>query len=483
MPDDLRYIAEPGIAHQKMSKKWELIEDLLEGTNGMRKKSRQYLPQQPRERSDAYKARLSRSFLYGAYEDAVDYISSRPFSKEVSVEGDLSETMRELMRDVDNEGSDITSFSKQLFRTGVDYGLIHLLVDHPPMPDGLSLADEREAGARPYFVNVIPSKVLRWIVVRVGGKDILTEVRIKDSVVLDVEGKESETEVLNVWRRRLVEEEGVATVTLEKYQRDAENNEWIGPVEIIPYSYPEIPLFTAYFNKKGFLMGAPPLFKLAELNLRHYQTESDQSNILRIASLGLLSFTGWPEEDIEKGIVFGPNSYVATSATDAKAEFIEYKGKAIEANFTRLEKLENRMEAMGHQPFITAPGKVTATRDKIKDERRMAPIQSWIRELEKLLRWGLDAMATWRNEELSSTAKINVFSDFVATARTKEDLEHLRKLQERHTLSKRTLLMETKRRNVLGEDVDVDEEMDRAAGEAELVSDVLDFVPEPEDAS
>ena len=40
---------------------WILIEDLLQGTYGMRRKHRRYLPQEPRELDESYDNRLARS--------------------------------------------------------------------------------------------------------------------------------------------------------------------------------------------------------------------------------------------------------------------------------------------------------------------------------------------------------------------------------------------------------------------------------------
>jgi hypothetical protein len=42
---------------------WILIEDLLQGTYGMRRKHRRYLPQEPREQDESYDNRLARSVV------------------------------------------------------------------------------------------------------------------------------------------------------------------------------------------------------------------------------------------------------------------------------------------------------------------------------------------------------------------------------------------------------------------------------------
>ena len=42
---------------------WILIEDLMGGTYGMRRKHRRYLPQEPRELDESYDNRLARSVV------------------------------------------------------------------------------------------------------------------------------------------------------------------------------------------------------------------------------------------------------------------------------------------------------------------------------------------------------------------------------------------------------------------------------------
>ena len=46
-----------------MEPHWLLIERLLQGTYGIRKRHRKYLPQEPRELDEAYDNRLMRSTL------------------------------------------------------------------------------------------------------------------------------------------------------------------------------------------------------------------------------------------------------------------------------------------------------------------------------------------------------------------------------------------------------------------------------------
>ena len=54
-------VNDPNTAWYAQEPHWVLIEDLISGTYGMRRKHRRYLPQEPRELDDAYDNRLARS--------------------------------------------------------------------------------------------------------------------------------------------------------------------------------------------------------------------------------------------------------------------------------------------------------------------------------------------------------------------------------------------------------------------------------------
>jgi hypothetical protein len=54
-------VSDPNTSWFAQEAHWILIEDLMGGTYGMRKKHRRYLPQEPRELDESYDNRLARS--------------------------------------------------------------------------------------------------------------------------------------------------------------------------------------------------------------------------------------------------------------------------------------------------------------------------------------------------------------------------------------------------------------------------------------
>ena len=56
-------------------------------------------------------------------------------------------------------------------------------------------------------------------------------------------------------------------------------------------------------NRANILESTPPLADIAELNLQHYQTQSDLSNQLHISAVPMLAFYGFPQaaEEVSAG--------------------------------------------------------------------------------------------------------------------------------------------------------------------------------------
>jgi hypothetical protein len=45
----------------------------------------------------------------------------------------------------------------------------------------------------------------------------------------------------------------------------------------------DITLVTLYTKRTGFMCGSPPLLNMALLNIKHWQSQSEQDNILHVA--------------------------------------------------------------------------------------------------------------------------------------------------------------------------------------------------------
>jgi hypothetical protein len=133
-------VSDPNTAWYAQEAHWILIEDLMGGTYGMRKKHRRYLPQEPRELDESYDNRLARSVVAPYYQRLERMLAGMLTRKPVRLE-DTSDVITEQLFDVDMQNNDLNVWVYETARKLVRYGHIGTLVDAP------------QDGGRPYWVT------------------------------------------------------------------------------------------------------------------------------------------------------------------------------------------------------------------------------------------------------------------------------------------------------------------------------------------
>lgn len=461
MAADKQDVSTPSAKWTEMSEDWTLLHDLLGGTNAMRKAEELWLPREEKETALAYQGRLKRSFLYGAYEDTVDKITAKLFTKPIVLEGadELPEQLQPIEKNVDRAGTSLTDFFKANFRSGVIYGYTHVLVDYPQMDTAVTLADERAVDARPYFVEVKPCDLFAWNYERLPNGELqLTQVRIRQCVtVKDGEWGEKEVERVKVFGKNDWQVWELQTTTIDGQKTSS----WVKTLEG-NHTLGEVPIKTLYLNRTGFMTADPPLYRLAEQNLAHWQSYSDHRNILRFSRVGLLFAAGFSDEEIDKGIYVGPNQMIATKNPAAHLEHVEHSGASIKAGTDDLEDLEERMEVLGLQPLIARSAGSTATGKMLDENRTATDAQAWARSLEQFIVDCYKMAAKWVNVELEDDAiKVNIVDTFNLLQSKDTDITNLIALANAipPKISATTLLEELKRRGLLQENLDVEKEL------------------------
>lgn len=452
MPNDPENkVNTPNIEFKQMEQQWDLLHDLLGGTSSMRAAKEKWLPMEPREQQVAYHNRLSRTYLYNAFRDTIEKLVSKPFSRPVSTQGSLPDRLEPMLENMDMTGRDLTQFSRDLFTAGMTYGLSHVLVDFPQFAPTATLADERTSGVRPLFVHVPPTNLIGWRTeTKENGEQMLVQARIYEKKV----------EPHGVYGDR--EAEYIRVYTPEDWQlwrRDKDENDDFVLVDEGTHTFGSIPLATFYVSRTGMATGTPPLDDLAWLNLAHWQSMSDQRNVLRFARVGLLFAAGFSDEEMEEGLTIGPNQLIRSTNESAKVTYVEHKGEAIKSGQEDLDKLEERMKVLGLQPLVARTGNHTATGRALDESRTHTAIQAWIRSLENTLRQAFDMAAKWVKLEIADDFTIDINNDFGLSVRATDDIASLIEMRKTGDVSRDTFLREVKRRGLLSEAVDVEEEI------------------------
>ena len=372
-------VATPSSSYNRMSKKWKLIEALRGGTEVMRNMGTDYLPQEPKESDDAYAVRLRRTFLFNLYWRTITVIAGMAFVKPVVVSNVPSE-LEYLEYNFDGTGRSITEVAYDMAVDSIHYGKAHLMCDFPVVDtDNTTLKDFKDMNYRPYMNHINPTRLISWATDGTAGGNNLTSIRIVEERVVQSD--------LNQWADKVVSyvrviypdytdsyvydpEIGINEYTLEKTTTN---------------SLGYIPITTVYSDKTGFMEAEPALYDLAQLNLRHWQSSSDQNNILHIARVPFLLATGFDEGELTNTEI-GMNRMIVSSSTDANIKHVEHSGQAIGAGRNDLKDLEQQMAALGADQLLSkGVSRMTATARKVDQVESMSILQMTLRGIEQAI--------------------------------------------------------------------------------------------------
>ena len=444
-------VASPNTAYQRMANFWGLIEDLKEGTYKIRSEHRKYLQQEPRETDDAYDTRLSRSTVVPYLQRIEKMLSGMLVRKPVRLD-DVSDLVREQLFDVDLEGNDLNVWLYQTARTAISFGHVGILVDAPKEGDK----------ARPYWVTYEPKDILGWRTEIQEGVRVLTQLRLLERVV-EADGKYGEKLITQI---RVLEQ--------GSYQIHRKNNK--GEYKLFDEGEmsikDKIPFSVAYSNRVAQFESRSPLYDIAELNLKHYQIQSDLDNILHISSVPLLAVFGYPNAD---EITSGPNEALSLPP-ESRLEYVAPSGDSYDSQFKRLEDIEHQINTLSLAAVLGQKlvGE-TAEAKRIDRSQNDSTMMVLAQQMQDLIDNCLKYHSEYLNEPNAGSSFVN--RDFVTARLEPQEIQSLLQLFTAGTISQKTLLDQLSSGEILGDDFDVEEEMETTQNGG-----LLDASPESEAA-
>ncbi len=461
MPDKQDTVELTSVLYDNMKKngQWALIDALMGDTQTMRDAGEKFTPKFDAESTTNYTARLNSSFLFNVFKDTTNKASSKPFSVPTSIEGDISsDELAMFSNDVDGTKQDLTSFASSLFKFGTGKGLSHILVDFPTDENRMGRTAEQDVGLRPIFNHVTAEQLFSWEYGVVDGVPMLTEIRIKEVA----------TEKVGTWGTQTVEIIRVITPNRWQIWRREPGQKDYAPASNGENSLGKIPLVSFYTNRTGFMTAISPLLQLAWMNLAHWQSYSDQRNILHYARVPFLFGSGFSAQEQKAGLTIGSTQAVLTQSDGASLGYVEPTGSAIEAGRDDLLDIEARMEILKLQPFLRKTGSATATEKAIDESQSSAEIQSWITNVERTLKGAYEFAADWLKVTLPNDFKVNVYSDFVISQAGSDQIKDLILAYNSGLITAETFLKEAKRRDFLSDALDVEDEAAKAGANVNL---------------
>jgi hypothetical protein len=418
---------------------WKVMAAVTNGTNYIRDLAELYLPQEPREDDAAWQARIDRSVLSPYTSRLIETAAGAVLRKPIHIEGDPY--WSEVALDIDGIGSNINEYARRALVSSLTYGHSAILVDFPAATGARNLAEERAMGRRPYFVHVDAPQIWGW---RKDDTNRLTQIRIHDYEYRPLnEFGEEQVEVMRVIYpgRYDLYTLGQETVTFE------ESN---------GFSLDTIPVVPIYSNRRGVLISQPGLLDIANLNITHYQRQSDLIHALHIAAMPTLVLEGYSQDSSEATI--GVN-YALGMEPGHKAYYVQSDATSFEAQMAELQSLEGQMSTLGITKLFGQKFVAESAEAKRIDQAQSNSVLAIIsQELESALNQAFKLAAQYVGME---PPVITIDRDFDYYRLIGQDVAVLAQLNESGKISDETLLKILQHGEILPEDVRVADELER----------------------
>ncbi len=453
-----------------MAGNWHIAESLLGGTAAMRAAGTAYLPKWPNEDQESYAARLATATLFPAMARTISVMGGKPFAKQVVLSEDVPPKISAWCENCDQQGNNFHSFLADVMAEQLGFGLCGVLVDYSKKPAEVKTqAEEAALGLRPYMVFIRHHQILGWKAERRDGSMVLTQLRIAEWAEVP-DGAYG-----TVYKKRVrVLEPGLYQVWEEGAKPD---DDWT-LVEGDVTTLSAIPFVPFYGKKQGFMCGVSPLLDLAYLNVKHWQSQSDQDTILHVARVPILVITGADQGDAEgKGgfnLTVGAKAAV-TLPLNATMEYVEHSGGAIDAGAKSLEALEAQMVTTGAELLVVKPGDAkSATQSNNEAEANKSDLQRLVEATEDSADQVLQFMADWVKEPTGG--HVSLFKDFGAGSLTDVSAQLILSMQQGGLITKETAIREQQRRGTLSPDINPETELEAVAEEGPALGTMQDGI-------
>jgi hypothetical protein len=449
---------------EAMASRWALTDALTGGSEAMREAGKAFLPQHRNEDDDTYAARLARSFLLPVFAQTVEQLSDIVFSQPMTWDEQVPPDVAQLLEHVDAEGADIGAFAHAVLSAALQKGETYVIADEPPMvppAEGkvITLADRRSQGVRPYLALIAADSMLAYETQVIGGVEVCLSARWRES-----ERRQTPDFAEEVIERVIHWTPG----QWRRFERIGKGA-WVeteGELRFRRGGRPALPIVRFRLGRTdsaGTLL--PPLHGLAEKNVEHWQSSSDQRAILTVSRFPMLGGSGVDTETLASGddgkFIIGPNVSLLSRQTDSRFYYVEPGGQAIEAGVRDLERLEKDMAQLAYQPLMRQQAGVTATNDALGANKANSSLAAWALALGLALDRAVALLSEWQGREPPTTS-FRPNTEFGIETLDGIRVSALQSMRSSGDLSRVAYLREMRVEGVLSDEFDID------ANEAEL---------------
>lgn len=466
-----------GPHYDYMRDRWDRAYALRGGTQTMRDAGALYLPQFPKESDDNWMRRLRMATLTNFWKRASESMIANMFREPIQYETELPD---EIVENIDRRGADLTQFAIDVATGIIEDGVVMAVVDYPNAPSSLSVEDERRLGVRHYAYLIRPRSVIAAHETQVDGRRQLVysswyerKVSIsgydcfEDRMVRMIKRNEA-GEIIWETHRVLAAADGSVN------EGDDASTELYETGEI---DFDRVPIVIGYANsvsRDGCFACRPLLDDIAFKNIEHWQSSSDQRNILNVSRFPILVEKTANPDDALLFNAIGPH-LKATIGQEDDLKYITAPTDGVEAGWRDLDNILREAQIMALELKLdqspTATGRVL---DRIEG---MSPLQRVATEVEHVVNGVLQIIADWRGQG-EDPGRIHINKDFGPTVADSVRVMALKDAVVLGAITMETYLKELQAIDFISQDIDPAQEVMNAKAQDDVLADAPPTLPQ-----
>jgi hypothetical protein len=390
--------------YNEKSLQWKIVRDVLEGEIVIKQEKEAYLPKPSGQNDDDYTRYIGRTHFFDATGRTAEGLHGSIFSKDPIQNGEVSDSFKVLLENVDGEGTSIDQFAADITWDAMQTCWGGILVDYPDVPVNTPQAAVK-GGAYLKWYNA--ESVINWRYGIREGKRILALVVLREDEITT----KTEDEFIEVSTERYrvlkLDERGYYIQRI--YVKNSEGRFDVSPEPIEPKIREKNLTAIPFFPAPGKTPEKSMLLGLAFENIGHYQKTADYENGLHYAGTPtpVCENMNGPKEKLENGrevpqdVKLGGSNIIffkddALTPLSVNVKYLEFVGQGMAQILESLNSCEERMAILGARIIsVEKKGVETAEAAKIHRAGENGVLGAFARNMSEVITLAVRVMMEW----------------------------------------------------------------------------------------
>lgn len=412
---------------------YNLIEDCLDGSSGIKSKGDVYLPRPNRrdssnENLDRYDSYLERAVFYNVAQNTLLGLLGEIFSRDPTIE--VPKVLETVITDSNGAGISMLQESKEACRYVLGCGRGGLFVDYPQTNGVTSKAEQAAGNIRPKVKAFKARDVINWRYYQKGTKLLPSMVVLRENYTVQDDGFET-IKAPQYRELRIIDGRYRVQLWRAKANPDGKVDPKATNFEVFETSFPtdgkgepldEIPFTFIGSLNNDETIDPSPMLDICNINIGHYHNSADYEEMIFIIGQPTLCVIGltseWFDKILGKRIPFGSRSGLALPV-GADAKLIQVQDSTLA--FQAMEHKEKQMIALGAKIVQEKSVQVTATQTKLDNASEKSTLVSVAKNVSAAFQWALEWCAIFSNVD-EKAVKFLLNTDFDLAKLSDEDL-------------------------------------------------------------